>query len=406
MDLKTPFDAVSPIQPVRFTTALLGPETHEPPQVDTPRPPAGDIPVSFNGSTQAYFPIWVVCQFYTFITLGLFAPWAKARKARYLAQNLTLNGVAFDVVLNPLAILKGRLIALGALAFGLIVAISVPSSRPFLVVVAFIGLPWLLSRSMAFRWWRSSFSGRRFGFTPTTKPLWKAAFIVGLGAVLSVIPSSWSPADSPYFILTVNGIGYFVFAVFGTYLTTALLYLRLSRAQYGKHAFRLDTTPWQIYKKLFKTSWRGFGFVFGIYMALMLGSGVASAADYDDIGAVMRAVGILIITVFGVASARTQRFNFVMSKLSVGDHLYFESTLDPSKTARKSMWFALMNVASLGLTVPYTTIEMLKWRVQHVRAHLNAPWEDFLDAGAPQAVGESGALADGLAEQFDFELSL
>jgi uncharacterized membrane protein YjgN (DUF898 family) len=185
-----------------------------------------------------------------------------------------------------------------------------------------------------------------------------------------------------------------------------LLYLRLSRAQYGKHAFHLDATPWKIYKSLFKTNWRGFGFVFVIYMALMIGSGVVAAYDYDDLGALMRAAGVLMITVFGVASARTQRFNFVMQKLTVGDHLHFESRLDPTKTARKSMKFALMNVVSLGLTVPYTTIEMLRWRAEHLRAYLDQPWEDFLDAGAPQAVGEGGALADGLAEQFDFELSL
>jgi uncharacterized membrane protein YjgN (DUF898 family) len=406
MDLKTPFEAMPPLQPVRFPTALLGPEFPETPRAEPPRAPAGDIPVAFHGTTHAYFPIWVVCQFYTFITLGLYAPWAKARKARYLAQHLTLNHVPFDVVLNPLAILKGRLIALGALLAGLIAAFAYPSSRPFFVVAAFATLPWLLSRSMAFRWWRTSFAGRRFGFIPTTKPLWKAAFLVGLGAVLSVIPVQWATVDSPYLIPVLNGFGYFLFAVFGTYLTTALLYLRISRAQYGKHAFHLDATPWQIYKKLFKTQWRGFGFVFVVYMALMIGAGVAGAADYDDLSALMKAAGILMVSVFGVASARTQRLNFVLSKLTVGDHLSFESTLDPSKTARKSMWFALMNVLSLGLTVPYTTIEMLKWRTQHVRAHLTQPWEDFLEAGAPQAVGEGGALADGLAEQFDFELSL
>jgi uncharacterized membrane protein YjgN (DUF898 family) len=406
MDWKTPFDAMPPLAPTTFPNALLGPELKEPPRVEAPRPVAGDIPVAFNGTTQAYFPIWIVCQFYTFITLGLYAPWAKTRKARYLAQSLTLNGVAFDMVLNPLAILKGRLIASAAVAFGLIAALSVPSSRPILVAAAFIVLPWLLSRSMAFRWWRTSFSGRRFGFTPTTRPLWKGACLVGFGAVLSVIPLQWSPIDSPYLIPALNGIGYLLVAFFGTYLTTALLYLRLSRAQYGKHAFHLDATTWQIYKKLFKTAWAGFGFVFVVYMGLMIGSGVAAAADYDDLGALMRAAGILMITVFGVASARTQRFNFVMEKLAVGDHLSFESTLNPSKTARKSMWFALINVASLGLAVPYTTIEMFKWRAQHVRAHLTQPWEDFLDAGAPQAVGEGGALADGLAEQFDFELGL
>jgi uncharacterized membrane protein YjgN (DUF898 family) len=402
MDLKTPFEAMPPLEPVRFPTALLGPEFPETPRSETPQPIAGDIPVAFHGTTQAYFPIWVVCQFYTFITLGLYAPWAKARKARYLAQSLTLNSVAFDVALNPLAILKGRLIALAVVAGGLIV----PSSRPFLVATAFVGLPWLLSRSMAFRWWRSSFAGRRFGFTPTTKPLWKAAFIVCVGAVLAVIPQQWAPRDSPDLIPVLNGLGYFVFAVFGTYLTTALLYVRLSRAQYGKHAFHLDAKPWQIYKKLFKTNWRGFGVVFVVYAVLMIGSGAAAVAAYEDVGALMRAAGVLMITVFGVASARTQRFNFVMEKLTVGEHLSFESTLDPTKTARKSMWFALINVLSLGLTVPYTTIEMLKWRTQHVRAHLTEPWDAFLDAGAPRAVGEGGALADGLAEQFDFELSL
>jgi uncharacterized membrane protein YjgN (DUF898 family) len=414
MRFKNLFDAPPPIQraplpgenPAYAIDNAQGPPPFNPDAPLADRLAGGALPVACTASSTEFFSIWVVCQFFTFITLGLYAPWAKARKTRYLAQHISLNGRAFDVQLNPMAILKGRLIALAIVFAGIGFALRQPSLRPFLAIAAFAALPWLLSRSMAFRWWRSSFADRRFGFVPDATPLIKPALCVAIGAVLSVIPLQWGVATHAFLVPALNSIGYLTVAMLAPYLTTVLLHLRLSRAQYGKHHFQLETTAWEMYKKLFSAARKGFGFVFLVYMLLMVGSGIAYGSGATDIAAILGTMGLLTITVFSVAAARTQRFNFVMNRLTVGEHLRFESSLDSGKTARKSVRFALLNIITLGLAVPWTTIEMLKWRVQHVRAHLNAPWEDFINAGAAQAVKDSGAIADGLAEQFDFELSL
>jgi uncharacterized membrane protein YjgN (DUF898 family) len=413
MGFKNLFDAPPPIPRALMPheTPGLAADVPEPPRFDPDKPLTREqtgtaLPVACTATTAEFFPIWVGCQFFTLVTFGLYAPWAKARKARYLAQHLSLNGRVFDVQLNPVAIFKGRLIALVFVLIGFGLALYAPSLRPFLAMASFAALPWLLSRSMAFRWWRSSFADRRFGFTPDAKPLFKPAACVAIGAILSVVPLQWSGETQAYLIPIINSIGLLVLAMLAPYLTTALLHLRFTRAQYGKHHFRLETTVWEMYKKLFKAARKGFGFIFVIY-ALLMGSSIFAAVKGSiDIAAILNVIGLLVITVFGVAAARTQRFNFVMNRLVVGEHLRFESTLDSGKTAGKSVRFALLNTVTLGLAVPWTTVEMLKWRVQSVRAHLTAPWDEFIDAGAAHAVKESGAIADGLAEQFDFELSL
>jgi uncharacterized protein DUF898 len=66
----------------------------------------------FTGRGAEYFRIWVVNLLLTLLTLGVYSAWAKVRKARYLRQNTRLDGHVFDFHGKPLAIFRGRLVAL------------------------------------------------------------------------------------------------------------------------------------------------------------------------------------------------------------------------------------------------------------------------------------------------------
>ena len=68
-------------------------------------------PPEFNGKTGEYFGIWFVNLLLSLVTLGIYSAWAKVRTERYFYGNTRLAGSSFDYLADPVAILKGRLIA-------------------------------------------------------------------------------------------------------------------------------------------------------------------------------------------------------------------------------------------------------------------------------------------------------
>src|SRR5687767_6793177 len=71
---------------------------------------------TFSGTGGEYFRIWIVNILLTVLTLGIFSAWAKVRTMQYFYRNTRLAGASFDYHGNPIAILKGRLLA--AILFG------------------------------------------------------------------------------------------------------------------------------------------------------------------------------------------------------------------------------------------------------------------------------------------------
>ena len=75
-------------------------------------------PVTFTGQAGEYFRIWIVNLTLTIITLGIYSAWAKVRRRRYFYGNTLIDGEPFEYHGQPVAILKGRLIAVAIIAAG------------------------------------------------------------------------------------------------------------------------------------------------------------------------------------------------------------------------------------------------------------------------------------------------
>jgi uncharacterized membrane protein YjgN (DUF898 family) len=130
------------------------PETHQP---------------TFSGSGQEYFRIWIVNLLLTIVTLGIYSAWAKVRRLQYFDRNTHLAGAVFDFTGNPMAILRGRILAvvlLGAyqyaFGFSLLVGIAV-------VLFLLAALPYLLRGALRFRLANTRYRGMRFGFNGSTE---------------------------------------------------------------------------------------------------------------------------------------------------------------------------------------------------------------------------------------------
>ena len=120
--------------------------------------------VRFHASGSEYFRIWIVNLLLTIATLGIYSAWAKVRRTQYMYACTELAGSSFDYHGRPLAILKGRLIALVLFgAYNLAFKVSLAAGGVMLLLLAAV-LPWLIWNSLRFKLHNTSYRGLRFGF--------------------------------------------------------------------------------------------------------------------------------------------------------------------------------------------------------------------------------------------------
>src|SRR5438128_3835199 len=123
--------------------------------------------VEFSASAGEYFRIWIVNLALTIVTIGIYSAWAKVRKKRYFYAHTRIAGEGFEYRGNPIAILKGRLVAVALVALYSIAGQFSPLAQGVLALVFAIVFPWLYVRSLAFNAYNSAYRNMRFHFSAT-----------------------------------------------------------------------------------------------------------------------------------------------------------------------------------------------------------------------------------------------
>ena len=126
------------------------------------------LPVRFSGSLGGYWKVYTAGMALTLATLGLYAPWAKLRRQRYLLVHTRVLGSPFEFDASPWAILVSRLIIVTII----ILATWADVSYPFIdgeaiglgTVVIMALLPAAILRGRAFHARHTLFRGVRFRF--------------------------------------------------------------------------------------------------------------------------------------------------------------------------------------------------------------------------------------------------
>ncbi|MDD5390375.1 MAG: YjgN family protein [Gallionellaceae bacterium] len=121
-------------------------------------------PFQFTGSGGEYFRIWIVNLALSVLTLGVYSAWAKVRRKRYFNNHTLLDGHNFDYLADPIAILKGRLIAFGLFALYALAQKNMPWLASALLVLFFFATPWIVLRSLQFNARNSRYRDVRFDF--------------------------------------------------------------------------------------------------------------------------------------------------------------------------------------------------------------------------------------------------
>jgi uncharacterized membrane protein YjgN (DUF898 family) len=126
--------------------------------------------LSFTGTGGEYFKIWMVNLLLIMMTVGIYYPWAKVRKAKYLHRNMMLDGAAFDYQAEGGVVLKGTMIA-GVLygAYHLVENSGSGLGFGLFVAAMCVLLPWLLWKSLRFKLSVTTYRALPFAFKGSLK---------------------------------------------------------------------------------------------------------------------------------------------------------------------------------------------------------------------------------------------
>jgi uncharacterized membrane protein YjgN (DUF898 family) len=168
------------------------------------------VPLRFTGTGTGYFGVCALNLLLIVLTVGLYTPWARARRLRYLYQHTQLEGHGFDFVGAPHKMLLGLAIAV-ALAGFLGVAFYFSPVTGFVALLITSGLwPVLHHSALRFRMSNTRWRGQNLryeGRSGDAYLLWLTLLLPALvlaGAHLGVPPGQPLP---DWFLVTAGLVG-------------------------------------------------------------------------------------------------------------------------------------------------------------------------------------------------------
>jgi len=340
------------------------------------QPPAADF--EFTGSGGEYFRIWIVNIALTIVTLGIYSAWAKVRRLQYFYRNTRVAEASFDYHGRPIAILKGRIVAV-VLLFLYNLALEFQSMLALVIAVPVVlVLPWLLRQSLRFRLHYSSWRGLRFSFRGDAAGAYRVFML-------------WP-------ILTFVTL----------YLLGPFAHQRLKQYQHGNAYF--GATPFAISAGV-GAFYRPYAIALGglfllslaaVPLAILLTVGLRGGYG-REVAIAVSIVGVMtlgfMVLIGPYLASRIQ--NLVWNTTTLGPHR-FQCRLG----ARRLAWIGgtnlLLIVLTLGLYMPFAAVRMARYRVSCMRLLPGSALEAFV-ASEKASVA---ALGEELGEFLDIDISL
>ncbi len=339
--------------------------------------------LTFTGKGSEYFGIWIVNLLLTIITLGVYSAWAKVRRLQYFYRNTQLAGASFDYHGSPVAILKGRLIALAMFAAYNLAGAFNPILGLFVALLLIALLPRLLLKSLQFRLHNSSYRGLRFRFNGSLKQSYVVFLLLPLASLLTF------------------------------YLLAPFCHQRIKRFQHNHAAFGQTSFTFSVpvrsfyglYLKLLGVVLLGVAVLAVGISAFFGGQFLLANGKMDPQAMVMlpllMAVGFFLLFFFVRPFLEAQLQNLVWNHTRLGEHR-FVSTISALRLFGIMLTNLLGIVLTLGLYRPFAVIRLLKYRLQTLTLVAAGDLEGFLASHG----GAVAAVGDETAEMFDIDIAL
>lgn len=340
-------------------------------------------PMQFTGNGGEYFVIWIVNIALTLLTLGIYSAWAKVRTMRWFYGHTLLDNQSFTYLATPMQILKGRLIALAALAAYYAASFFSPMLAVALMVVFLLAMPWIVVSSLRFHARMSAYRGLRFDFTGSVGEA--ARIYIGLSLLL--IPT----------------LGLIL-----PYLAYRQLKFIADNTTYGQTAARYQGTSkpfWGVYLFALVLMLLPIGMIaLGLYqIAQMKAAGMPPEAAMAAAGASLFGGAALFYLMTLVAGA------MIMARTA--NLLYNATTIGPvgfqsSQRARDLIWLYFSNLVmialTLGIFIPWAKVRLARYRAGRLTVTGPESLSEFT-AGQQQRSTATGAE---MADLFDLNIGL
>lgn len=400
-----------------------------------PHKPKEFYHLKFHGDTEAYFKIWLVNTVLTLLTLGAYSAWAKVRTTKYFNQATEYQGSRMDYHAKPFPILVGRMIAI--VLFGLYFY-----GGQFSPVLGLIGalllaltFPFVFVKSLRFKTKNTSYRNVRFSFRGTVKQAYQLGIkyfgiFIFLSVGLYLLAVFFGEIPDPQKAEEVGGmfthpvmIGSFValgiqtlyFVFMAPRILGALFSFIYDNLYFGGSRVRISLDE-NVSKEILWPIYRGIGLVVvstAVFAGLVfwglpvlmgyLAKNVGASALLSSIGVFSGVASVLVF--YGGLFYVSLLFpygciRYIWRRLQVENH---SSTINLRKWDYiKTAFVNLLAISfSLGLAYPWAKI-----RMRRLVTEAKALTVTDIDVFLQEAIEKEGALAEGVADIFDFDFEI
>lgn len=341
-------------------------------------------PFAFSGQGGEYFRIWIVNLCLSLITLGIYSAWAKVRRLQYFYRHTSVAAASLDYHGNPIAILKGRILAVILFGGYSLVASFNPAAGLAVFALIMAVMPWLLVRSFRFKLHNTSYRGLRFSFQ--------------------------GKAGDAY----IN----FLLLPLVSYMTLGLLwplahqqitrYVR-NHSAYGNGRFAFHGKSGAFYKPymvLFGIAILTLAAAIGV--GVLLAKGVLSTTSgvkpdqYQFMVLGFAVIGIFYVglLLFAIPYLTARLQNLIWNNTTLGP-LGFACDMRARQLFGIMFVNLLLIILTLGLFKPFADIRMARYRVEHLTLLANADIEAFV----AKRQAEVSASGEEMADIFDMDIT-
>ncbi len=318
-------------------------------------------PFGFTGKGSEFFRIWIVNIFLSILTLGIYSAWAKVRTLNYFYGNTWLAGNAFSYLASPIAILKGRLVAVAFLALVAVLSQFYPLVGFVLSFLIVALTPWVVVFSLRFTAVNSAYRNIRFNFN-----------------------GGWAGA----------AMAYVVWPLLGTLSLLILFPLAIKK----EHQYRIDNHAYGTTSFEFSAGNGAFYKIFFGSLAILALAALLAATIYWVVEPIARGMfGMLVVAAGYLASLawfNAGMFNVAYQGTRIGQHR-FNTSMTATGYAKLMAGNVIGMILTVGLFYPFARVRVARYKAQCLSMRLSGSIDDYVAAETDNvsALGSEMALA-------------
>jgi uncharacterized membrane protein YjgN (DUF898 family) len=382
------------------------------------------LPIEFNGSGGEFFKIWIVNLILSILTLGIYSAWAKVRTNRYFYGNTRLGNSGFEYHATPMAILKGRLIAVGLLLIYIFLGEIVPLASAVLALALFLAMPWIIWRSIKFNARMSSYRNVRFAFDGPLKDLYRYLLLVPLVPVIATVGigmGAWLVLGD----IDESAIGIlFMVAMLSIYLLIpyvqkSMTAYTINNHRYGQGELRAKLSLGKYYKTYFTViAWAlGAFLTISILIGLLMGlTGIGmefikSASDdklsHAFVGLIavslsLTYLGVILIGIWFKAYIQAKLRNHVFSQIRLDQVIELQSNMTVGRLFGFYIANFLLMIFTLGFAYPWVKVRIARFSANATQALVHGSIDQYVT----QQQDKQSALGEEIGEAFEVDAAV